>query len=104
MDLGLEGKTAAVAAASKGLGFATAAALAAEGVRVAICGRDSARIKEAATRIGPGTLALTADVSTEAGATSFVCDAEAALGPLDILVQKRRHLRNSSPRIRRPTG
>lgn len=86
MDLGLQGKTAAVAAASKGLGFATAAALAAEGVQVAICSRDGARVKEAAERIGPGTVAITADMATEEGATSFVQDAERALGPLDILV------------------
>lgn len=86
MDLGLHGKTAAVAAASKGLGFATAAALAAEGVRVAICSRDDASIKEAAERIGHGTVAITADMSTEEGATRFVQEAERALGPLDILV------------------
>src|SRR4051794_39081512 len=45
MDLGLTGRTAAVAAASTGLGFACAKALVAEGVRVAICGRDRARIE-----------------------------------------------------------
>lgn len=86
MDLGLKGKAAAVAAASKGLGFATASALAAEGVRVAICGRDRSRVSEAAARIGAGTVAIPADVSSEEGATRFVHEAEAALGPLDILV------------------
>ena len=40
MDLGIAGKRAAVAAASSGLGLASAKALAAEGVHVAICGRD----------------------------------------------------------------
>ena len=52
MDLGIEGRTAAVAAASAGLGFASASALAAEGVRVAVCGRDRGRIDDAAARIG----------------------------------------------------
>ena len=40
MDLGLKGHAAAVAAASRGLGRATAHALAAEGRSVALCGRD----------------------------------------------------------------
>ena len=44
MDLGLEGKNAAVAAGSAGLGLASAKALAAEGARVAICGRDGERL------------------------------------------------------------
>ena len=48
MDLGIGGRRAAVAAASRGLGFATAAALAADGVQVAICGREAGTIEEAA--------------------------------------------------------
>ena len=47
MDLGLSGRRAAVAAATSGLGLATARALAAEGVRVAICGRDPERLAAA---------------------------------------------------------
>ena len=45
MDLGIAGRRAAVAAASKGLGYSVAAALVAEGVQVAICGRDAAAIE-----------------------------------------------------------
>ncbi len=86
MDLGLNGKRAAVAAASMGLGYASAEALAAEGVRVAICGRDKGRIDEAAAKIGPNAIPLVADVSTTAGATAFVEAAQEALGGLDILV------------------
>jgi len=86
MDLGLNGKRAAVAAASTGLGYASAEALAAEGARVAICGRDKARIDEAAVKIGPNAVPLVADVSTTAGATAFVEAAHQALGGLDILV------------------
>jgi 3-oxoacyl-[acyl-carrier protein] reductase len=85
MDLGIAGRTAAVAAASSGLGFATALALAAEGVRVAVCGRDRARLEAAAARID-GAVPLVADVSTVAGATGFVDAATEALGHLDILV------------------
>lgn len=86
MDLGIAGKRAAVAAASAGLGFATAKALANEGVHVAICGRDEARIKAAAAEIGHGAIAIVADVSTAEGATSFIEQANSALGGIDILV------------------
>lgn len=86
MDLGISGRTAAVAGGSAGLGFASAAALAAEGVRVALCSRDEARVREAAARIGGETVGIVADVSTEQGATGFVNDAIAALGSVDILV------------------
>ena len=86
MDLGIQGRTAAVAAASRGLGFATAQALAREGVRVAICGRDPGAIDAAAARIGDGAVGIACDVSTPEGAKRFVEQAHAALGALDILV------------------
>lgn len=86
MDLGLSGKRAAVAASSAGLGYASAEALAAEGARVAICGRDKGRIEEAAGEIGANAIPLVADVSTTDGATRFVALAQEALGGLDILV------------------
>ena len=86
MDLGIAGRRAAVAAASKGLGFGVATALAAEGVHVAICGRDAGTIEAAAAKIGPGAVPIVADVSTPAGAGAFVRDARAALGGVDILV------------------
>lgn len=86
MDLGLQGKRAAVAAASGGLGFASAAALAAEGARVVICGRDRARIDDAAARIGAGCIALVHDVGDAAGGASFVAAATEALDGLDIVV------------------
>lgn len=86
MDLGIAGKLAAVAAASSGLGLATARALSEEGVRVAICGRDRARIQKAAASLGHDALALVADVSTTEGAQHFVERSRVALGGLDILV------------------
>ncbi|MFM7270139.1 MAG: SDR family oxidoreductase [Actinomycetes bacterium] len=84
MDLGIAGRRAAVAGASRGLGFATAAALVAEGVDVAICGRDPDRIAASAARIGARP--VVADVSTVQGAQEFVASAEVALGGIDILV------------------
>lgn len=86
MDLGLEGRTAAVAGGSGGLGLGVARALAAEGVGVAICGRDRARVERAAARLGDDAVPLVADVSTPEGATAFVDDAEDALGRIDVLV------------------
>lgn len=85
MDLGLSGRTAAVAGASAGLGLASARALAAEGVRVAVCGRDRARIEAAAAGVD-GAVPLVADVSTTDGASRFVAAATEALGHLDIIV------------------
>jgi 3-oxoacyl-[acyl-carrier protein] reductase len=52
MDLGLTGKVAMVAGASRGLGYAVARALAAEGALVSIGSRDESAIAEAARRIG----------------------------------------------------
>lgn len=89
MDLGIAGRRAAVAAASAGLGLAAAQALAADGVRVALCGRDRARLDDAVDSIGAAggeAVGLEADVSTAAGAAGFVRDAADALGGIDILV------------------
>jgi 3-oxoacyl-[acyl-carrier protein] reductase len=86
MDLGISGRRAAVAAASQGLGYAIAAALASEGVRVAICSRRRDAIEDAARRIGNDTVPLVADVSSVDGSLTFVGDAAEALGGIDILV------------------
>jgi len=86
MDLSLAGRRAAVAGASAGLGLASARALAAEGAHVAMCSRDRDRIEAAAREIGDGATPIVADVGTVDGATTFVEQAEAALGGIDILV------------------
>ncbi|MGH9247416.1 MAG: SDR family oxidoreductase [Acidimicrobiales bacterium] len=86
MDLRLTGRTAAVAAASAGLGFSAASALADEGVRVAICGRDRDHVDAAARRIGDRAVPLVADVGTPEGSQRFVEAAAAELGQVDILV------------------
>ena len=64
-----------------------ARALAADGVRVAICGRDRERLDAAVAELGEGVVGVVADVSTPDGATGFVeAAAEALGGPIDILV------------------
>ena len=55
MDLGLNGKAALVTASSKGLGRATALALAAEGARVMLCSRDREALARTATEIREAT-------------------------------------------------
>jgi 3-oxoacyl-[acyl-carrier protein] reductase len=82
MDLGITGKRAAVAAGTAGLGYASAAALVAEGVHVTICGSDGDRAEAAARALGGGTEWLVADLSGPEGAEEFVRRA----GEPDILV------------------
>ncbi|MGH9111468.1 MAG: SDR family oxidoreductase, partial [Acidimicrobiales bacterium] len=74
---------------SGGLGLACARALAADGVRVVLCGRDATRADAAAHDIrdaGGDAVGLAADVSTVDGAAGFVAQAIDALGRVDILV------------------
>jgi 3-oxoacyl-[acyl-carrier protein] reductase len=86
VDLGIANRRAAVAASSSGLGLATAQALAAEGVHVAICGRDADRLAAAAASLPDRTVVIQADVGTVDGATRFVTEATERLGGLDIVV------------------
>lgn len=86
MDLGISGRTAVVAAGSAGLGLGSARALAQEGVRVAICGRDPERLERARAELGTGAVAIAADLSTTEGAQDFARAARDALGHVDILV------------------
>lgn len=75
-----------MAAASQGLGFGVAQALAAEGVKVAICGRNRDKVDAAVAKLGHGAVGLVADLSGPDGATGFVDAARDALGGVDILV------------------
>ena len=80
MDFGLKHRTALVCAASAGLGFACAEALAREGVVVTITGRDRAKLDAAAEKlrkIGLEVRTAPGDITTEAGraAALAVCPA-----------------------------
>jgi len=86
MDLGISGKRAIVSAGTAGLGFAAASALVAEGARVAICGRDVGRTRDAAERLGRGTVAFACDLAVRDAPERFVRDAIDDLGGCDILV------------------
>lgn len=81
----LSGKTAFVTGGSSGIGLATARMFAAHGVRVAVTGRNRANLDAAATLIGPGTLAIEADVTQDAALEQAAAEAAAALGGFDIV-------------------
>lgn len=91
MDLGIRGRTAVVAAASQGLGYACALELAREGVSVAICSRDETRVTAAAQRIraevpGATVRQSVVDLARQEECARFVNEAADAFGKLDILV------------------
>ena len=80
MDLGISGRVAMVAAASKGLGRAIAEALAAEGCRLSISSRSMEKRRDAAV------LAMPCDVSKPADLQRWVDVTIAHFGQVDILV------------------
>jgi 3-oxoacyl-[acyl-carrier protein] reductase len=90
MNLGLKGKVALVAAASKGLGKAAAWALAQEGAQVVIAARGEAELRAAEQEIRQGTggqvRAVRADVSVAADIEALTQAAMSAFGRVDILV------------------
>jgi 3-oxoacyl-[acyl-carrier protein] reductase len=86
LNLGLEGRVAAVTGGSHGLGYAIAENLLKEGCRVAICARDGKRLTDAAASLGGGVFAQTADVATPGQVEAFIEAAATHLGGLDILV------------------
>ncbi len=89
MDLGLKDKRILVTGGSRGIGFAIAEACAAEGARLAICGRTQASLDEAAGALsahGGQVEAMTCDVGDAAALERFLVQASEALGGLDGLV------------------
>jgi 3-oxoacyl-[acyl-carrier protein] reductase len=92
MNLDLAGKVAIVTGSSKGLGLASARALAQEGCRVTICARGETSLNEAAAELRTvvqrpaDVLPVVADVSTAAGVETVVARTVEAFGGLDILV------------------
>ena len=90
MDLGLKGKVALVAGASKGLGYAVARALAADGARVSISSRDETAIAGAAQRIeretGAPVMATAVDVRDKAAIDRWIASSADRLGGIDALM------------------
>jgi len=103
MDLGLRGKVALVTGASRGIGKAIAQSLLHEGCRVAICARNSERLRAAVASLSHGAnlgkndvMGVPTDVTDDAAAQNFVTAAHKAFGRIDILVNNAgTHLRGT---------
>jgi 3-oxoacyl-[acyl-carrier protein] reductase len=91
MDLGINGRVAMVAAASKGLGLACATSLLKEGCAVSICGRDESALEKAIATlrsVAPGgkVLAMSCDVSKPGDLERWHSETLLKLGEVDILI------------------
>jgi 3-oxoacyl-[acyl-carrier protein] reductase len=92
MDLGLTDKIAIVTGSSRGLGLATAMALAKEGCRVCLCARTEARLQQAVKEVSAVAsspehiISVRADVTTAEGAQQVVDRTMTAFGGVDVLV------------------
>jgi len=89
MDLGIDGKVALVTAGSRGLGRATALALAGEGVQVMLSGRDAGTLEEARDAVvaaGGTADVLAGDVTDPDEPSHLVAATVARFGGLHILV------------------
>jgi 3-oxoacyl-[acyl-carrier protein] reductase len=92
MDLDLNDKVAIVTGSSRGLGLASARALAAEGCRVTLCARTADRLEEAAREVAsvaggrPRVLTVAADVTQTDGIAQVIEETVTAFGGIDILV------------------
>ncbi len=90
MDLQLTGKKALVTGGSQGIGFATAQALAREGVDVVLCARNAVQVGAAADSIrsayGVETMGVAVDVTNPADIERLVQEVNAHFGGVDILI------------------
>lgn len=78
-------KRVLVIGGNSGIGLASARRFAAEGARVAICGRDPQTLAQAATQIGAGTLAVRADIAAVPEIDMLMAEVAGAFGGLDVL-------------------
>lgn len=81
----LAGKTALITGGTTGIGLATAKLFMQEGARVAITGQDAGRVAQAGAELGPGALALRADVASLADMTALASRLKEEFGGLDIV-------------------
>jgi 3-oxoacyl-[acyl-carrier protein] reductase len=79
-------KVAIVTGASRGIGRATALALARRGIRIALAGRDREALLAVEKEIGAGSIAVPTDVSDENAVAKLVERTSRDLGPVDLLV------------------
>jgi len=82
----LSDRTAFVTGSTRGIGLAIAQALHGAGSKVAVVGRDASRATEIAASLGERATGVGCDVAHEEQVAAAIAAAEAALGPIDVLV------------------
>ncbi|MBV8947756.1 MAG: SDR family oxidoreductase [Solirubrobacterales bacterium] len=82
----LNGQVVAITGGGRGIGRATAAALIAQGARVAIGDIDAPLAEKTASELGAGTIGLPLDVTDRESFARFLDEVERQLGPLAVLV------------------
>jgi NAD(P)-dependent dehydrogenase (short-subunit alcohol dehydrogenase family) len=82
----LNGQVVAITGGARGIGRATAAALIAQGARVAIGDIDAPLAAKTASELGAATIGLPLDVTDRDSFAAFLDEVERRLGPLDVLV------------------
>ncbi len=98
-----DGKTVIISGASRGIGAAAAEAFVSAGARVVLLARGAEAIRDLAGRLGDAALAVPCDVARYDEVAGAVTEAEAAFGPVDVLVNNAgviepiAHLASSDP-------
>jgi NAD(P)-dependent dehydrogenase (short-subunit alcohol dehydrogenase family) len=92
----LDGRVAVITGASRGLGRAMAVELGAAGAKLALVGRDQAKLDETAAEAGPEAVVYIADVTDEAQVRALEAQVKERFGHVDILIN------NAGMNIRKP--
>src|SRR3954464_4429143 len=95
----LSNQVVAITGAARGIGYATAQALARQGARVAIGDLDGDLADQGAADLGGGAFGVHVDVTDNAAFTAFLDGVEHRLGPIDGLLN---NARTTPPRPTHP--
>jgi short-subunit dehydrogenase len=86
VNTAVSGKVVAITGGARGIGLATARALAARGAQVVIGDLDSDAARRAAKEVAPSALGMQLDVTEHVGFTEFLDAVEREAGPIDVLI------------------